>query len=90
VIDVTHTEAITEIHKRKKLTQLAVARMLQLNSRGSIVARIKNKGVRLCTLVELLDVLGYEMVVQPKTGETLPEGVYKIAVSDYEPTEEAT
>ena len=90
VIDVTHTEAITKIRKQKKLTMSDVAGMLQLNSRGSVEARVKNKGVRLCSLVELLDVLGYEMVVQPKAGETPPEGVYHIAASDYEPAEDAT
>jgi len=90
VIDVTHTEAITEILKQKKLTKVDVTRMLHLNSPGSVGARIRNKGVWLCTLVELLDVLGYEMVVQPKAGETPSEGVYPVAASDYEATEEAT
>ena len=90
VIDMTHTEAITKIRKQKKLRVSDIMGMLQLNSRGSVEARIKNKGVRLCTLVELLDVLGYEMVVQPKTGEPPPEGVYNITVPDYGSMEETT
>ena len=86
--DMTHTEAMTEILKQKKLTLVDVAKILQFNSPNSVAARIKTKGVRLNSLVELLDVLGYEMVVQPKTGETPPEGVYHIAASDYGPMEE--
>ncbi len=90
VSNMTHTEAIIEILKQKNLTRVDVTRMLHLNSPGSVGARIRNKGVRLCMLVELLDVLGYEMVAQPKAGEGRPEGVYSIAISDYDRTEEAT
>ena len=90
MIDVTHTEAITKIRKQKKFTLGDIAKKLQCNSHNTVAARINTKGVRITSLVELLDVLGYEMVVQPKTGETPPEGVYHIAASDYGPMEETT
>ena len=86
----THTEAITRIRKQKKLALSDVAEMLELSSLGAVKARIEKNGVRLTSLLELLDVLGYEMVVQPKTGENPPEGVYLISASDYGPMEETT
>ena len=86
----THTEAITKIRKQKKFTLADIAKILQYNSDYTVRARIQTKGVRLASLLELLDVLGYEMVVQPKTGETPPEGVYHISASDYGPMEETT
>ena len=76
VIDVTHTEAITKILQRKNLTKYAVTKMLHLNSFGTVPARMKGRGVRLCKLVELLDVLDYEMIVQPKSTEEPPEDIY--------------
>ena len=86
----THTEAITKIRKQKKLSLAKIAKILQCSSEYTVRARIITNGVRLASLLELLDVLGYEMVVQPKTGETPPEGVYHISASDYGPMEETT
>ena len=86
----THTEAITKIRKQKKLSLAKIAKILQCSSEYTVRARIKTNGVRLASLLELLDVLGYEMVVQPKKGETPPEGVYLISASDYGPMEETT
>ena len=83
VIDVTHTEAIDKILKEKNLTKVAVAKMLNLNAPNSIKARMHRKGVWICKLVELLDVLGYEIVVQRKSTEDPPEGVYVIDPTSY-------
>ena len=84
VIDVTHTEAITKIFQRKNLTKVEVAKKLHLNSSNSINARMKNKKIRICKLVELLDALDYEMIVQPKSTEEPPEDTYVMDPSGYD------
>ena len=90
VIDVTHTEAIEQILKEKKLTKVAVAKMLNLNAPNSIKARMQRKGVWIHKLVELLDVLGYEIVVQRKSMGEPPEDVYVIDPTSYYNEGEAT
>ena len=83
VIDVTHTEAIDKILKEKKIFRRDVAKMLNLNSPASITARTYRKGIWIHKLVELLDVLGYEIVVQRKSTEEPPEDVYVIDATGY-------
>ena len=83
VIDVTHTEAIDKILKEKNLTKVAVAKMLNLNAPNSIKARMQRKGVLIHKLVELLDVLGYEMVLQRKSTVEPLEDVYVMDPTGY-------
>lgn len=83
VIDVTHTEAIDKIIKGKKLFRRDVAKMLNLNSPGSVIARMQRKGVWIHKLVELLDVLGYEMVVRRKSTEEPPEDTFVMDPTGY-------
>ena len=78
-----HTEALKSILKRTGLSQRAVANRLGLRSRSTVSMRMSRETARLYNIAELLDAMGYEMVVMPKNCPPLPEDAYAIKREDY-------
>ena len=79
-----HTEAIKSIMKRTGLTQVEVAASLGLRSRATVSMRINRERAWLHNIVEILDVMGYEMVAMPKEDyRSIPEDAYVLRREDY-------
>lgn len=61
------SEILKVAMKEKGVTQVALAFMMGFSSQGSIGNMLKRENMDSDVFVELLDNLGYEVVVQPKT-----------------------
>lgn len=78
-----HTEAIKMIMIEKKITQKDAAIELGLKSNATLSERINHKNISAKNLTEILDILGYELVIQPKTEGDRPDGQYVLERADY-------
>lgn len=78
-----HTEVIKAIMKDTKATQDDLARQIGATSQSVISQRIRYKTIGIVPLLEMLDALGYEIVVRESYGEYQP-GEYPIRLVDYE------
>lgn len=61
----THTEAFCSIIKAKGTTRTYIARAMGRASHTAVVHYLSSPGVRLDKVIEMADVLGYEVVLQP-------------------------
>lgn len=78
-----HSQAVTLIKKQTGLTNKAIAEQLGLRSHATIAMRTGRESVQLYNILEILDVMGYEMVAMPKNSPPFPEGAYVISREDY-------
>ena len=60
-------EIIRTVMKDKGVTQVALAAMMGFSSQGTVGNMLKRENIDTDVLIGILDKLGYEVVVQPKT-----------------------
>ena len=77
-----HTDAIKKIMKNNSVTQADIAQALGLNSVSGISRLLSRKVGRVGRMVDILDVLGYELVARPKSEEVMPDE-YVLTLQDY-------
>ena len=77
-----HTQAIREIMVLQNTTLAELGERLGMSHVG-VLHRITSKQGRLDTILQVLEALGYEVVVRPWTTEDPLEGEYIIRHQDY-------
>jgi len=77
-----HSDAIKIIMKENNKTQGNIANELGLNSVSGISRMLNRKNGRVARIIDILDVLGYELVARPKTEGDLPDE-YVLTLQDY-------
>lgn len=78
-----HTEAIRLHMAGTGVTQKDMAEALGLKSQSSVSERISHKNISVKNLTEILDIIGCELVIQPKFEGERPEGQYVLERADY-------
>ena len=78
------SKAISTIMKEKKVTQATMAISIGKKTPNEVSARLSSKNLTFNTAIEMLTVLGYEVVVQPKKPGARPQGQIVIERSDIE------
>ena len=79
-----HPTVIKLIMTRLRVSRTAVAQKLDTKDVGGLFRDIYHDNFYMNRMVAILDVLGYQLVFQPKGKGTLPEGCYPIRWSDYQ------
>ena len=77
-----HTQAIREIMVLRNTTLAELGERLGMSHVG-VLHRITSKTGRLDTTLQILEAMGYEIVVRPWTKGDLPEGEYALRYRDY-------
>lgn len=77
-------EAIKEAMKRQKTTQKRLAERIGAKSQSVISERLRMNNLSVDTVIEMLDAIGYELVIQEKKRGRRPEGQIVIERSDSE------
>ena len=77
-----HTDAIKMIMKNNSVTQQDIAIELGLNSVSGISRLLNRKVGRVGRIIDILDMLGYELVARPKTEKDCPDE-YVLTLQDY-------
>lgn len=77
-----HTEVIKAVMADTGATQSDLAKQIGAKSQSVISERINHKNISIKALLELLDAVGYEVVVRESYGEYKP-GEYPIRLVDY-------
>lgn len=77
-------EAIKEAMKRQKTTQKQLAERIGAKSQSVISERLRMNNLSVDTVIEMLDAIGYELVIQEKKRGRRPEGQIVIERSDSE------
>ena len=62
-------EAILSVMKAKKISQTALAKMFGYPHQSTIAGRLNVKNMSENSSIEMLDMLGYELVIRPKCDE---------------------
>ena len=79
-----HTEIIKAIMRKRKITQGDLAMALGLATSSTISLRINRKNGTIMNTAEILEALGYEMVIRKAKKEPLAENEYVLHFRDYE------
>lgn len=77
-----HTDVIKAAMVETGVTQRELTSRLGI-SQSSTSERISHKNISVKNLTEILDILGYELVIQPKTDGTRPERQYVLDRESY-------
>ena len=75
-----HTEVIKAAMKETGTKQMDFVQQLGLKSNSVISERINQKNISMRALLEMLDIMGYEIVVRKIDGDS----EYPIRMSDYQ------
>lgn len=78
------SKAISMIMKEKKVTQQAMAVSIGKKKATDVSARLSSKNLTFDKAIEMLNVLGYEVVIQPKKPGVRPQGQIVIEGGDKE------
>ncbi len=78
------SKVISMIMKEKKVTQQAMAVSIGKKKATDVSARLSSKNLTFDKAIEMLTVLGYEVVVQPKKPGARPQGQIVITGGDEE------
>lgn len=70
----TITDAIRYAMKETKTTQTQMAERLGLKSQGSLAMRLSKPNIMSDSALEMLELLGYELVIQAKKRGPRPAG----------------
>ena len=68
------SEIIKSAMKESRITQEQLRDIMGLNHQSAVSVRINSPNPKLDTLIEVLDAIGYELVIQPKKRGRRPEG----------------
>ena len=77
-----HTQAIREIMILNNVSLVELGERLGMTHVGAL-HRIESQTGRLDTTLQILEAMGYEIVVRPCTDGDLPEGEYALRPMDY-------
>lgn len=79
-------EALKEIMKTQRVTQARMAQIIKAKSQSVVAERLKKgETMQMDKAIEMLEALGYEMVIQPKsTRGKRAAGAYVIDMGDKE------
>lgn len=79
-------EALKEIMKIQRVTQARMAQIIKAKSQSVVAERLKKgETMQMDKAIEMLEALGYEMVIQPKsTRGKRAAGAYVIDMGDKE------
>lgn len=75
-------EVIAQIMRDKKVTQISMAKSIGKEKATDVSARLASKNMTFNKAIEMLEVMGYEVVVQPIQKGKRPSGQYIIVGSD--------
>ena len=78
-----HTEIIKAIMRKRQITQQDLAMALGLANSSSVSLRINRKNGTIMNTAEILEALGYEMVIRKAKKEPLAENEYVLHSCDY-------
>ena len=76
------TEAIRTAMKNQKISQVRLTEQLGLKSQSVVAQRLRTDNLSVDTVVEMLDSIGYEMVIQEKKRGRKTEGQLVIERSE--------
>ena len=76
------SEILRAAMSEKGVTQKQLAASIGAKSQSVIAERLKNNSFTVSNLNAMLEVLGYELVVQPKKPGRRPDGQFVIDVSE--------
>lgn len=76
------TEAIRAAMKNQKISQVRLTEQLGLKSQSVVAQRLRTDNLSVDTVVEMLDSIGYEMVIQEKKRGRKTEGQLVIERSE--------
>ena len=79
-----HTEIIKAIMRKEGVTLAELALATGMAGPSGVGRRINRKNGTIMQTVDILDALGYEMVIRPATKEPLAENEYVLHSRDYE------
>lgn len=79
-----HTDIIKAIMRKRQITQRDLAMALGLANSSSVSLRINRKNGTIMNTAEILEALGYEMVIRKAKKEPLAENEYVLHSRDYE------
>lgn len=68
------SDAIKIAMKNQKTTQAQLAKRIGASSQSVIAQRLRMNNLSVDTVIEMLDAIGYEMVIQEKKRGRRPEG----------------
>lgn len=68
------SDAIKTAMKNQKTTQAQLAKRIGASSQSVIAQRLRMNNLSVDTVIEMLDAIGYEMVIQEKKRGRRPEG----------------
>lgn len=68
------SEIIKNAMKENRITQTQLRDLMGLNNQSAVSVRINSPNPKIDTLIELLDAMGYELVIQPKKRGRRPDG----------------
>lgn len=74
--------AIRSIMKEKKVTLLAMATSIGKKRANDVAARLTSENMTFNSAIEMLSVLGYEVVIQPRRPGARPQGQIVIERSE--------
>lgn len=77
-----HSEAIREIMVRHNISLVELGKRLGITHAG-VTNRLNSQTGLLDTTLQMLEAMGYEIVVRPRTEGDLPEGEYILRFRDY-------
>ena len=75
-------KCIASIMKEKKVTQAIMAAALGLNGANRVGRRLMRENMNTDSVIEMLGVLGYELVIQPIKPGKRPDGQIVLEMSD--------
>lgn len=75
-------EIIASVMKEKKVTQISMAKSIGKEKATDVSARLASKNMTFNKAIEMLSVMGYEVVVQPVSRGKRPDGQYIVVGSD--------
>ena len=77
-----HTQALQEIMIINNITTVALGKRLGMTHVG-VLHRMKSKTGGLRATLQMVEAMGYEIVIRPRTDGDLPEGEYALRPTDY-------
>jgi len=75
-------EAIKKAMKDKKITQLELSKKMGAKSQSVVAQRLRMDNLSIDKILEMLDIIDYEIVIQPKKNGRRPVGTYVVTEGD--------
>ena len=67
-------DAIKKVMKKQNVTQVIMAKGINASSQSVVAKRLKTQNLGVDTALEMLELLGFEMVIQERKPGRRPEG----------------